>query len=65
MLNIFMKNRDFFIQISGDKNFKFTADIVATAKIVKNINDKVKFIIENKRYFYYNSHSIYVSYNKC
>lgn len=31
--------RDFYIQITGDKNFKFTADMVATAKAVKNNND--------------------------
>ena len=31
--------RDFFIQITGDKNFKFTADMVATAKTVKEHND--------------------------
>lgn len=33
------KFRDFFIQVTGDKNFKFTADIVATAKAVKSNND--------------------------
>lgn len=31
--------RDFYIQTTGDKNFKFTADMVATAKAVKNNND--------------------------
>jgi len=31
--------RDFYIQVTGDKNFKFTADMVATAKAVKNNND--------------------------
>ena len=34
------KFRDFFIQATGDKNFKFTADMVATAKAVKENNDK-------------------------
>lgn len=32
--------RDFFIQITGDKNFKFTADMVATVKAVKEASDK-------------------------
>ena len=32
--------RDFYIQITDDKNFKFTADMAATAKAVKNNNDK-------------------------
>lgn len=31
--------RDFFIEVTGDKNFKFTADTVATAKAVKERND--------------------------
>lgn len=31
--------RDFYIQITDDKNFKFTADMVATAKSVKNNHD--------------------------
>lgn len=31
--------RDFYINITGDKNFKFTADMVATAKAVKNDYD--------------------------
>lgn len=31
--------RDFYIQVTSDKNFKFTADMVATAKTVKNNND--------------------------
>ena len=31
--------RDFYIQVTGDKNFKFTADMVATAKAVKNNHD--------------------------
>lgn len=31
--------RDFYIQVTGDKNFKFTADMVATAKAVKTNND--------------------------
>ena len=31
--------RDFYIQVTGDKNFKFTADMVATAKAVKNNQD--------------------------
>lgn len=31
--------RDFYKQITGDKNFKFTADMVATAKAVKSNND--------------------------
>lgn len=31
--------REFYIQVTGDKNFKFTADTVATAKAVKNNND--------------------------
>ena len=31
--------RDFYIRITGDKNFKFTVDMVATAKAVKNDND--------------------------
>lgn len=31
--------RDFFIEVTGDKNFKFTADTVATAKAVKQNND--------------------------
>lgn len=34
------KFRDYFIDITGDKNFKFTADMVATAKAVKNNNDR-------------------------
>lgn len=33
------KFRDFFIQTTGDKRFKFTADSVATAKAVKSNND--------------------------
>ncbi|MCM1260771.1 MAG: SAP domain-containing protein [Prevotella sp.] len=32
--------RDFYIQVTGDKNFKYTADMVATVKSVKNNNDK-------------------------
>ncbi|MDE6597387.1 MAG: hypothetical protein K2K60_01950, partial [Clostridia bacterium] len=31
--------RNFFIQVYGDKNFKFTVDMVATAKAVKNSGD--------------------------
>lgn len=31
--------RDFYIQVTGDKNFKFTADTVATAKKVKENHD--------------------------
>ncbi|MDE6293901.1 MAG: hypothetical protein K2L88_04690, partial [Clostridiales bacterium] len=31
--------RDFFIQLTGEENFKFTADMVATAKAVKANND--------------------------
>lgn len=31
--------RDFYIQVTGDKNFKFTADMVATVKSVKKNND--------------------------
>lgn len=31
--------RDFYINVTGDKNFKFTADMVATAKAVKNNHD--------------------------
>ena len=31
--------RDFYIQVTGNKNFKFTADMVATAKAVKNNHD--------------------------
>lgn len=31
--------RDFYIQVTGNKNFKFTADMVATVKAVKNNND--------------------------
>lgn len=31
--------RDFFIQATGENNFKFTADMVATAKAVKASND--------------------------
>lgn len=31
--------RDFYIQVTGDKNFKFTADMVATAKAVKQNRD--------------------------
>ena len=31
--------RDFYIQVTGDKNFKFTADMVATSKAVKNNGD--------------------------
>lgn len=34
------KFRDYFIEVTGDKNFKFTADMVATAKAVKNNNDR-------------------------
>ncbi|MDE6200571.1 MAG: SAP domain-containing protein [Clostridiales bacterium] len=33
------KFRDFFIRVTGDKNFKFTADTVATAKAVKQNGD--------------------------
>lgn len=33
------KFREFYIQVTGDKNFKFTADMVATAKAVKNNHD--------------------------
>lgn len=32
--------RDFYILQTGDKNFKFTADMVATVKAVKEIQDK-------------------------
>ena len=32
--------RDFFIQVTGDKNFKYTADMVATVKTVKETDDK-------------------------
>ena len=32
--------RDFFKQVTGDKNFKFNADMVATAKAVKENQDK-------------------------
>lgn len=31
--------RDFFIQVTGDKNFKFTADMVASAKALKDNHD--------------------------
>lgn len=31
--------RDFYIRVTGDKNFKFTADTVATAKAVKQNSD--------------------------
>ena len=31
--------RDFYIQVTGDKNFKFTADMVATVKAVKEKQD--------------------------
>lgn len=31
--------RDFYILVTGDKNFKFTANMVATAKAVKSNND--------------------------
>lgn len=31
--------RNFYIRITGDKNFKFTVDMVATAKAVKNNGD--------------------------
>lgn len=33
------KFREFFIKVTNDKNFKFTADMVATAKLVKQCND--------------------------
>lgn len=33
------KFRAFYINVTGDKNFKFTADMVATAKAVKQNND--------------------------
>lgn len=36
--------RDFYIQITGDKNFKFTADMVATAKVIKN-NHTIAFTL--------------------
>lgn len=36
--------RDFYIGITGDANFKFTADMVATAKAVKN-NDDLSFTL--------------------
>lgn len=36
--------RDFYIQITGDKNFKFTADMVATAKVIKN-NHNIAFTL--------------------
>ena len=32
--------RDFFIQVTGDNNFKFNADMIATAKAVKINQDK-------------------------
>ncbi|MBD5132526.1 MAG: hypothetical protein HDT28_08085 [Clostridiales bacterium] len=32
--------RDFFIRVTGDKNFKFNADMVATAKAVKANDDR-------------------------
>lgn len=32
--------REFFVRVTGDKNFKFTADMVATAKAVKASGDK-------------------------
>lgn len=31
--------REFFAEVTGDKNFKFTSDMVASAKAVKNNND--------------------------
>ncbi|MDE5545840.1 MAG: SAP domain-containing protein [Anaeroplasmataceae bacterium] len=34
------KFRDFFIQVTGDPKFKFTADMVATVKVVKETKDK-------------------------
>lgn len=33
------KFRDFYKRVTGDENFKFTADMVATAKAVKNNRD--------------------------
>ena len=33
------KFRDFYIRVTGDKNFKFTADMVASVKAVKNNRD--------------------------
>ena len=33
------KFRDFYAKITGDDNFKFTADMVSTAKAVKNADD--------------------------
>lgn len=36
--------RDFYIHVTDDKNFKFTADMVATAKAVKN-NDDTAFTL--------------------
>lgn len=32
--------RDFYISVTGDKNFKFTADMVATVKAVKETGDR-------------------------
>ncbi|MDE6407947.1 MAG: SAP domain-containing protein [Anaeroplasmataceae bacterium] len=38
--------REFFIQITGDQKFKFTADMVATVKVVKETKDK-EFTLRN------------------
>lgn len=37
--NFGQRFRAFFIQVTGDKNFKYTADMVATVKAVKNNGD--------------------------
>lgn len=44
--NFGQKFRDFFIEQTGDKNFKFTADMAATAKHVKN-NHNSEFTLGN------------------
>ena len=56
--------RDFFKQITGDKNFKFTADMVATAKAVKEnqdteftLGDLLDIKLGNKTYATYDNSS--------
>lgn len=56
--------RDFYVSLTGDKNFKFTADMVATAKAVKanndgyfTLNDLLDIKLGNKTYATYDKSS--------
>lgn len=56
------KFRDYFIKETGDKNFKFTADMVATVKAVKENKDKtftLKDLLDIKL-----GKNVYVKYDK-